>query len=300
MARLLGLRDLYAKLEFLNPTGSFKDRSSSVMMSVAREQGVSEIVEDSSGNAGASIAAYAARAGIRAHIFAPASAPSAKLQQIKVYGAEAHLIEGPREATANAALAYHREKHLVYASHALSPFFIEGTKTFAYEVALQFAERIPDHIVLPVGNGSLSLGTSKGFHELKQAALVSKTPRIHCVQASAFMPVVAAYSSTSWVPQDGARTVAGGISVAAPARLKQILDVLTETGGTAVAVDDEDILRWQSQLARREGIYGEPTSAAALAGLDRLIERGEIMPSDSVLVPITGFGLKDPLAQEAN
>ena len=298
MARLLGLRDLYAKLEFLNPTGSFKDRGSSVMMSVAREQGVKEIVEDSSGNAGASIAAYAARAGIRAHIFAPSNAPSAKVQQIKVYDAEAHLIEGSREATAEAALAYHREKNLVYASHALSPFFVEGTKTFAYEVALQFAEAIPDHIVLPAGNGSLSLGTSKGFRELRQAGLLSKTPRIHCVQASAFMPIVAAHNAKAWAPRNGAMTVAGGISVATPARLKQILDVLTETGGTAVAVDDEEILRWQRLLAR-EGIYGEPTSAAALAGLDQLIKRGDIMPSDSVLVPITGFGLKDPLAQEA-
>ena len=129
--RMLGLTQLFAKLEFLNPTGSFKDRGTAIMMSAAREHGVTEVVEDSSGNAGASVSAYAARAGIKAHVFAPSNAPQAKLQQIRVYGAETHLIEGSREATTEAALGYQKAGELVYASHNMSPYFIEGTKTLA-------------------------------------------------------------------------------------------------------------------------------------------------------------------------
>nr|ABZ06470.1 putative Pyridoxal-phosphate dependent enzyme [uncultured marine microorganism HF4000_010I05] len=289
----LGLCGLYGKLEFLNPTGSFKDRGTAIMISVAREQGVAEIVEDSSGNAGASVAAYAARTGIRAHIFVPASAPAAKIQQIKVYGAQTHSVEGPREATTDAAVAFSNEHGLVYASHNLSPYFIEGTKTFPYEVASQWADDLPEHLVIPVGNGSLFIGAWKGFQELLDGGQISKMPRIHCVQAMAISPIVAAYRGGEWSPKAGARTVAGGIASASPPRKPQMLAVLGATDGVAVAVEEEEILEWQLQLARREGIYAEPTSAAAFAGLARLVEMGTIRSSETVLVPITGSGLKD-------
>ena len=290
---LLGLRRLYGKLEFLNPTGSFKDRGTAIMISVAKEQGVAEIVEDSSGNAGASVAAYAARAGIKAHIFAPVSAPAAKIQQIKVYGAQTHSVEGSREASADAAVAFASERGLVYASHNLSPYFIEGTKTFPYEVASQWPHDLPEHLVIPVGNGSLFIGAWKGFQELLEGGQISKMPRIHCVQASAISPIVAAYRGDEWSPKAGTRTVAGGIASASPPRKPQMLAVLGATDGVAVAVEEEEILEWQKLLAQREGIYIEPTSAAAFAGVARLVEMGEVRSSESVLVPITGSGLKD-------
>ena len=293
LGKLLGLERLYAKLEFLNPTGSFKDRGTAVMMSAAKEQGVTEIAEDSSGNAGASVAAYAARAGIKAHIFAPASAPIAKLQQIKVYGAETHCIDGSREETTAAAVAYCAERRLVYASHNLSPYFVEGTRTFAYEVAQQFPDGLPDHLVMPVGNGSLFIGAWKGFEELQDAGHVMEMPRLHCVQARAVMPIVAACRSEEWGPDSSARTIAGGISVATPPRKQEIINVLRASGGTALAVEDEETLRWQKLLAEREGIYAEPTSAAAFAGLERLVVRGDVRGAESVLMPITGSGLKD-------
>jgi len=289
---MLGLNQLFAKLEFLNPTGSFKDRGTAIMMSAAREHGVTEVVEDSSGNAGASVSAYAARAGIRAHVFAPASAPQAKLQQIRVYGAETHLVEGSREATTEAALSYQKAGGLVYASHNMSPYFIEGTKTFAYEL-LEDLPTTPRHIVMPVGNGSLFIGAWKGFQELLDAGAVAEIPRFHCVQATAVMPVVAAHTGQPWSPQQASSTVAGGIAVADPPRLKQTLRVLSTTGGVALAVEDEATLRWQRLLAEAEGIYAEPTSAAAFAGLEALVERGEIGADETVVVPITGFGLKD-------
>ncbi len=293
LGHLLGLDRLYGKLEFLNPTGSFKDRGTAVMLAVAREHGVAEIVEDSSGNAGASVAAYAARAGIKAHIFAPASAPQAKVQQIRVYGAEAHAVEGSREATTRAAIDFCTRQKLVYASHNLSPYFIEGTKTFAYEVCQQFPDALPEHIVVPVGNGSLFIGAWKGFCEMARAGRIALLPRMHCVQAEAVMPIVAAWQGKRWTAQPGARTIAGGISVGAPPRKEQVLGVLRDSRGVAVAVPDEDILRWQRLLAEKEGVYAEPTSAAAFAGLERLVREGHVQRAEVVLVPITGFGLKD-------
>ena len=289
----LGLSRLYAKMELLNPTGSFKDRGAAIMVSVAREHGVREIVEDSSGNAGASVSVYAARAGIRAHIFAPAGAPQAKIKQIRVYGAQAHLLEGPREAAAEAALRYCTEGGLVYASHSLSPYFAEGTKTFAYEVAQQFPAGVPGHVVIPVGNGSLLIGAWNGFQELLQAGRIDRMPRLHCIQARSVMPIVAAYRGEEWAPEAATATIAGGIAVGAPPRKQQVLDILRRSNGVALAVDDDDIARWQRLLAEKEGIYAEPTSAAAFAGLERLVDQGEVPKDDTVLIPVTGSGLKD-------
>jgi len=289
----LGMRRLHGKLEFLNPTGSFKDRGTAVMISVAMDHGVTELVEDSSGNAGASVSAYSARAGIKAHVFVPADAPQAKLRQIKVYGAEVHPIEGPRDAVTAAAMDYHRQHGLVYASHMLSPYFAEGTRTFAYEVAQQFDGALPDHIVFPVGNGSLFIGAFKGFCELQAAGRTDKIPRLHCVQARSVMPLVAAFTSQAWNPGTVSRTVAGGIAIAAPSRQEQILDILRQVEGTAVAVEESSIVKMQHALAEQEGIFAEPTSAAAFAGLEEIAKQGVIRENDTVLVPVTGFGLKD-------
>ncbi|MYC06107.1 MAG: threonine synthase [Chloroflexi bacterium] len=289
----LGISRLYAKLEAMNPTGSFKDRGTAVMMSVAKEMGVTQVVEDSSGNAGASVSAYAARAGIDAHIFAPASAPAAKLGQIAVYGATTHAIDGDRQAVTDAAVDFANSNSIVYASHNLSPYFTEGTKTFAYEVVEQFGDDLPQHIVLPVGNGSLLIGTHKGFTEIKVAGKISRIPTLHAVQAQAVMPLVAAFNGKP-APTTGA-TIAGGIAVANPPRLLQCVRALNDTGGAAVAVAEVDILRWQRQIAAQEGVFIEPTSSAAFAGVKALLDMGKIQSADSILVAATGFGLKDAM-----
>ncbi len=292
VALQLGIQSLDAKLEYVNPTGSFKDRGTAVVIAAARQHGVSEVVEDSSGNAGASVSAYAARAGMKAHIFAPSSAPQAKLRQIVAYGAQVHSIPGPREATTAAAVEYATEHSLVYASHVLSPYFVEGTKLFAYEIFYQSGDSMPKHVVMPVGNGSLLLGALKGFSELKRGERIAEIPRLHAVQAKNVMPIVAAFQNLADAPPT-ATTVAGGIAVGSPARLEEIVAAIKTTGGTATTVEEHDILAWRDTLAQTEGIYGEPTSAAAFAGLARLVERGIIQPDERVLVPITGFGLKD-------
>lgn len=292
VASQLGIQSLDAKLEYINPTGSFKDRGTAVVIAAAKQHGVSEVVEDSSGNAGASVSAYAARAGMKAHIFAPSSAPQAKLKQIVAYGAQVHSIPGPREATTAAAVEYATEHSLVYASHVLSPYFVEGTKLFAYEIFHQSGDSIPRHIVMPVGNGSLLLGALKGFSELKRGGHIADIPCLHTVQAKNVMPIVAAFQGLTDVPPI-ATTVAGGIAVGTPARLEEIVAAIKTTDGTATAVDEEKILAWRDTLAQTEGIYGEPTSAAAFAGLAQLVQQGIIQPNERVLVPITGFGLKD-------
>ena len=289
---VLGLSHLSAKLEFLNPTGSYKDRGTAMMISVAHELGVEEIIEDSSGNAGASVSAYSARAGIKAHIFAPKNAPKAKIAQIIVYGAEPHLIPGPRESTTTAALNYVNLKNITYASHNFSPFFVEGTKSFAYEVFMQMENRMPDHIVIPVGNGSLYLGVWKGFMELKEKGHLEKIPKLHCIQAQAVMPIVAEFNGLDWVPGNDV-TVAGGISSTDPPHKKAIINVLRQSTGAAMSVQESAIIFHQKKLADLEGIYAEPTSAAAFAGLSELVKSGCIGPEDHVLLPVTGFGLKD-------
>ena len=289
----LGVARLSAKLEFESLTGSFKDRGSSVMLAVAVESGVTELVEDSSGNAGASVAAFSARTGVRAHVFAPASAPAAKLKQIAVYGAAVHAVDGTRDETAQAAVDFHRERGIVYASHALSPYFLEGAKTFAYEVFRQTGGELPEHVVFPVGNGSLLLGAYKGFGELQVAGLDPGRPKLHCVQTEAVRPIAAAFAGETWSAADAGQTVAGGIAVASPARLRQIVDAVAASGGAAVTVDEASIASWQRKLAAREGVFAEPTSAAAFAGLARLVAQGDIGPEDSALVPVTGAGAKD-------
>ena len=291
----LSAKMLFAKLELMNPTGSFKDRGTAVMMSVARESGVEEVVEDSSGNAGASVAAYAARAGIRAHIFAPSSAPAAKLEQIGVYGATTHRIDGDRQAVTDAAMEFAERNGMVYASHNLSPYFTEGTKTFAYEVVEQFGEEIPQHIVIPVGNGSLLIGAHSGFKELLHSGRLSALPKLHAIQARAIMPLVSAYRGDSQPSAAAGSTIAGGIAVANPPRLRQSLRVLRDTIGSAATVEEQDIIRWQRLLAQREGIFVEPTSAAAFAGVEALIEGSKIQADESILVAATGFGLKDAI-----
>ena len=291
----LGLPHLYAKMECLSPTGSFKDRGTTVMVTKARDLGVERVVEDSSGNAGASVAAYCAKAGIAASIYVPASAPPAKKAQIGFYGAEVVAVEGTREAVTEAALERCRRDGAYYASHNWNPYFLEGTKTFAYEVATEFENNLPEHLVVPVGNGSLFLGAWKGFRELRALGMVEKSPRMHVAQATGCMPIVDGYLKKLKRPEviPTFPTVAGGISIARPSRGHLILKAVADSGGGGAAVTDEEILIYQRLLAATEGIFCEPTSAAAFAALPRLVEQGSINPGERVLVAVTGLGLKD-------
>ena len=265
--------NITVKLESLNPTGSFKDRGTSMMLSMLKMDGTREIVEDSSGNAGASIAAYSAKSGIKAHIFAPRKAPQPKLDQIRIYGAILHLVDGTRDQTTEAAISYQKKSEAVYASHNLNPYFIEGTKIFAYELYNEFGKNLPTDIIMPVGNGSLYLGTWKGFMELKRKELIDDLPKLHCAQSMSVEPLTAAFMGNHWDRSMIKPTRAGGIAVSLPPRQHQIIKAMSDSGGAAISVSEEEILDWQLKLSSKEGLFVEPTSATAFAGAIRLIKK---------------------------
>ncbi len=250
---------------------------------------MTKVVEDSSGNAAASLAAYCASAGIEARIFVPAHASGAKIDQITAYGAEVVVVPGSRSDVAHAAQV--AAVGTYYASHNYSPFFLEGTKTFAYEVWEQLGGRPLDNLVLPVGNGSLLVGAYRGFYDLNRAGVIDRMPRLFAVQSEACPPLVEGYRRGLNEPpliRDG-ETIAEGIRIARPVRGGEILRAIRETGGAAVAVDDAEILEAKVRLARK-GLYVEPTSAVALAGLRRLGRK--IHPAEITVLALTGNGLK--------
>ncbi|MCB2209822.1 pyridoxal-phosphate dependent enzyme [bacterium] len=288
--RLAG-REVQLKLEFLSPSGSFKDRGVNAMVNQLSRMGVTTVVEDSSGNAGASLAAHAARFGLAAEIYVPAYASPAKQAQIAVYGAQVKPIEGPRAAAARAAQGAVGAGR-AYASHAYNPAYLAGQVTAAYEIWEQLGRRAPDWIVLPVAQGGLFLGLAFGFRLLKASGLIERFPRLVAVQPERIAPIARAREAgldhIPAVEQTGP-TLAEGVAVPRPVRDRRILEALRETGGRAMAVSEDVIAAAQNQLARA-GYYVEPTSALALAGL--LALREEIDEAATVLLPLTGSGLK--------
>ena len=281
----------YLKLDFISPTGSYKDRGASVLISKLKELGIREVVEDSSGNAGAAIAAYCARAGIGCTIYCPASTSKGKLAQIGAYGASLKLIEGNRAETTEAVLEAAETTY--YASHNWNPFFLEGTKTVAFEIAEQLGWRAPDHVICPIGFGSVYLGLYIGFGELYVDGVVEKIPRLHGVQSAACSPIYTAYSENRKIkrtPQTY-ETLAEGIAAEYPIRGQMIMDAQRATDGTFTIVSQEEIKSGIKILARR-GIYVEPTSAVVVKAFDKFVEMGIIGRGEVVVSILTGSGLK--------
>jgi threonine synthase len=277
-----------AKLEFLSPTGSYKDRGTALLISHLRALGVSEVVEDSSGNAGASLAAYAAAAGLRARVYVPAHASAAKKRQIAGMGAEVIEVPGGRGA---AAAACRRELGTAtYASHCWNPVFLSGQSTCAWEIWEQLGGTLPDAVVCPVGQGNLFLGLARGFAALHVAGLAPAVPRMYAVQSSACAPIARAWRSAlqSPLPVDEGVTIAEGILTSSPVRGNEILRVLHHTGGGAIAVTDDAVRAAQHSL-RGAGLSVEPTSAVPVAALPLLRDQ---LAGAEVVVPLTGSGLK--------
>jgi threonine synthase len=276
------------KMESMNPSGSYKDRGSAVLVSQLLGKGVSEAVEDSSGNAGASFAAYAARAGLRCRIYVPESASGPKRRQIEMYGADLIAVAGPRSEAARAVLA-EAEKGVPYASHAYLPFGLMGIATIAYEVWEQLGRKAPGSIIAPVGHGGLLLGIVRGFSALKKAGYIERVPYYVGVQAAACDPVVRAF-------QHGLRametvgegsTLAEGVRVRQPIRAKALLSEIQQSGGDFVAIDEREIFESYVDLGRR-GLYVEPTSALVWAAAQKRVKE---LPQPAVVV-ISGIGLK--------
>ena len=283
-----------AKCEFGLPSGSYKDRGAAVLMSYLRAVGVEEAVEDSSGNAGAAAAAYAARAGIRLKIFCPATAAAGKLLQIRLFNAELVRVEGPRPRATAALLDYVEESGAVYASHLWHPLFVEGVKTMAFEIVEQLGWTAPHSVVFSVGAGSIALGLYRGFKELRDAAVIPRLPRLIAVQARNVCPLYTAFREGAdrvVPPIDPRPTLAEGLAMPAVVHGAEILEGLRESGGTVVAVEEEEIVAGVKNFGAR-GFCVEPTTAVLWSGLERAREEIAIPADPPAVLILSGHGLK--------
>jgi threonine synthase len=279
------------KLEYLAPSGSFKDRGTALLITHLREVGTDRVLEDSSGNAGASLATYAAAANMACRILVPAGTAPGKITQMAAAGAEVVRIEGSRQDVAEAALG--EAKSIFYASHNWQPFFLEGTKTLAFELWEQLGFKPPDAVIVPLGYGSNVLGCWLGFNELNAVGEIDRLPRIYGIQAANCAPFHAMFQAGSTAPAgvEVRPTMAEGIASSRPVRVAEVLEALRGSGGGTLAVGEEEIKDALRRLIRA-GFFVEPSSATALAGLDRLARSGAIRPEETVVLVLTGSGLK--------
>jgi threonine synthase len=278
----------YVKVDYMMPTLSFKDRGAAVLMAKAKELGVSKVIADSSGNAGTAIAAYSARCNIACEIYLSDETSPKKIAQIKAHGATIKEIHGTREDIAAAAKKAVDEEKVFYASHVYNPYFYEGTKTYAYEIYEQL-KGVPDALIIPVGNGTLVLGSYYGFKELFENRLIEKMPKIIAIQAANCAPLVKAYENgeATAEPVTNKGTLAEGIAIAAPARSKQILEAVRETNGTFIDIKEDEILSARAMLADK-GFYVEVTTAANYAGYLKYKKA----PEEKIIIPLCGAGIK--------
>lgn len=271
-------KDVYLKLDYMQPTGSFKDRGAVAVINKLKELGINEIVEDSSGNAGAAFAGYAAAAGIKCNIYLPESTSPGKIKQITAYGANIVKVLGTREDTAKSIKK--AAKSTYYASHVYNPLFFEGTKSLAYEIKEQIG--IPDYIVVPAGNGTMLLGVYQGFKEL------GRLPKIIAVQSANCAPLASKFNNQP--VGEIKETAAEGIAIASPKRMDEMIAAVKESQGAIITVEDEDVVNARNMLCKM-GIYIEVTSGAAVAGMLQYFQDG-CDASCKIVVPLTGMGLK--------
>jgi threonine synthase len=279
------------KLESLNPTGSFKDRGSTVLISslhkLVREAG-GYISEDSSGNAGASMAAYAARAGLRARIYVPENVSGPKFNQIRFYGAEVAKVSGSRSHVAEEALKVGRKKF--YVGHILHPLFRDGIRTLAYEIAEQLDWHVPERIYLPVSAGTLLLGVIGGFKHLVESNLIEAMPRIVACQTRQVSPLYHRFKTSLYNPPRKVASIADALVSVNPPLLDLMVKRLKEAEGDAVMVEESETFNAFKELAGR-GFFVEPSSAVAYAAYKKQLEN-EVPKADYTVIILTGMGLK--------
>ncbi|MCS7115891.1 MAG: pyridoxal-phosphate dependent enzyme [Nitrososphaerota archaeon] len=270
------------KLEYMMPTGSFKDRGSAVSVARAKSVNVTRIVEDSSGNAGVSYSAYSAMAKLESRIYVPKDAPIAKIVLMKMCGTEVVECESREEASKRAV--WELKENELYVGHTWDPFFIEGMKTEVYEL-FEFHNLDYDSIIVPVASGTHILGIYKGFKDLMNMGFIDHIPRLYAVQAGGCTPIYESYYNTRWAGEEG--SLADGLRVKNPPRLKAIIKVVKDTDGDVVVVGNNEIMKALKHLYRL-GFIVEPTSATAYAAFDRL----KYKIGRRVLIPLTGNGMK--------
>ena len=295
LGREIGSNGLYIKDESLNPTASFKSRGMSTGVARARELGAAKLAVPTAGNAGGALAAYAAAAGLEAHVYMPEDAQDSNVKEADVSGARVNLVDGLIGDAGKASKAAAAELGLFDMSTLQEPYRAEGKKTMGYEIAEQFEWDLPDAIVYPTGGGTGIVGIWKAFDEMQTLGWIGeKRPRMFCVQAANCAPLVRAFEqgASEAIAWDNAQTVAGGLRVPSPFADYIILPILRESGGGAVTVSDDEMLGWIRRVASLEGVFMCPEGAATAAAAARLLEDGTLSNDDRVVLLNTGSGLK--------
>jgi len=291
----LGLRRVWIKDEAQNPTGSFKDRGLCLAVSRAKELGVKKLAIPSAGNAGGSLSAYAARAGIEAHVFMPKDTPAANQIEAQQYGARLTLVDGLINDCGRIIAERKAAEGWFDVSTLKEPYRVEGKKTMGYEIAEQLKWKLPDVIIYPTGGGTGLIGMWKAFAEMEEMGWIGNDrPRMVSVQASGCAPIVRAFEQgkDTAEPWQNAKTVASGLRVPQAVADFLMLRALRESNGTALSVSDDDMLEEIPRIGRAEGIFFCPEGAACVAALRHLVKQGWIKPSDEVVIFNTATGLK--------
>lgn len=283
--------NVLAKLESLNPTGSFKDRGAALLISVQAYLNRTSVHDDTSGNAGVSLAAYSARAGIIAKIFVPETTSGGKLALIRAFGAELHSVQGARSAASQAAIGASRDDDSYYASHVLNPFSIMANQSIAYEIWEQLGKNLPDAVIVPAGHGTQLLGLAKGFDELVQVGAAHKAPKLYAVQAEACSPLVTQFADEQLTAHDSSSvtTIAEGIRITEPIRANEVVDAVRNSRGEILAVSESEIVDGLRNLLS-QGILVEPTSAVVWPAIQRVVAK--LGTEALIVVSITGSGSK--------
>ncbi len=297
LATEIGLNSLYVKNEGENPTGSFKDRGMTVGVSKAVELGARHVICASTGNTSASLAAYAARAGIKCTVLIPSGKIAyGKLSQAMIHGAKVLQVKGNFDQALEFVLKIAEKHKDIYLLNSINPFRIEGQKSLGYEICEQLKNEAPDRIVIPVGNAGNISAVWKGLTEFYKLGYIKKLPKMTGIQAEGSAPIAQAIKTNSKtiVPVEHPETIATAIRIGAPVSWKKAVNAIYESKGTAETVTDDEILDAQKMLAQIEGIFVEPASASSIAGLKKLIKKGVISKNERVVCITTGHGLKDP------
>ena len=295
LAARVGVNDLWVKDEGVNPTGSFKARGMSCAISMCVELGLSKVAVASAGNAGSALAAYGAASGIEAHIFVPRDVPRSNYTECRAYGAHVTLVDGLISDCGRIISERKQAEGWFDISGLKEPYRIEGKKTMGYEIAEQFGWTLPGAILYPTGGGVGLIGMWKAFDELEKLGWVSsQRPKMIAEQTTGCQPVVRAFErgdakTTYW---DGAHTVAAGLRVPKPLGDALTLSAVRESGGTAIAVSDEELLDASVELASATGIFAAPEGGACLAALNKLLASGFLKPDERIVLYNTGTGLK--------
>ena len=297
LGKKLGLNNLMIKNEGENPTGSFKSRGLCAAISKAIELGVKEFVIPTAGNAGAALAAYAARTKTQAHVFMPKDTPPLIINEINAFGADYHLVEGLITDAGKQARETAEKNGWFDVSTLKEPYRAEGKKTMGFEIAEQLDWSLPDVIIYPTGGGTGIIGMWKAFDEMERLGLIgNERPRMIAVQSTGCAPIIKAFhegkdSAEFW---ENAETIAAGLRVPSAVADYLILQTIRDSGGTAIEVDDLTIKISMAQVAKEEGIMISPEAAATIAALDPLIAEGKIFDNESIVVFGTGSGLTTP------